>query len=134
MGSRAVVVAHVAGEDTFEMALSWDDHVVQAFSADRADDAFRISVLPGRPSGGDDVLDAERVYLALESLSLNSITLPDQVLGCYRHATSFNELTCCPHRGGMGGDIEVPEMAPIVAQDDADEKNPKCDRWNRKEI
>ena len=34
----------------------------------------------------------------------------------------------------MGSDIEVPDMASIVAQDHEDEQHPECRSRNRKEI
>ena len=43
------------------MLLTCHDDVVQAFPADRADQAFRIAVLPRRACRGRMIADAKRV-------------------------------------------------------------------------
>ena len=42
-----VIVLKVIGEDAFQMGFVQYDHVVQTLSADGADDAFAIGILPG---------------------------------------------------------------------------------------
>jgi hypothetical protein len=46
VGSGPVVVVQVPGKDAFQMALSQDNHVVEALTSYRADDSFRIGILP----------------------------------------------------------------------------------------
>jgi len=43
---RAVVIADISLEDTAEVSLAEDDHMIEAFSADGTDQPLRISVLP----------------------------------------------------------------------------------------
>ena len=43
---RAELLVGVGIEDALQMGFAKDDHVVQALSPDRADDAFNIAVLP----------------------------------------------------------------------------------------
>ena len=45
MGSGPVMILKIARQDVPQVTLVEDDDVIQAFSADRADDAFEI--LPG---------------------------------------------------------------------------------------
>jgi hypothetical protein len=40
MGSGPVMILKIARQDLRQVTLVEDDHVIQAFSADRADDAF----------------------------------------------------------------------------------------------
>jgi hypothetical protein len=47
MSPRSIIVIGVASKDPFQMALSQDNHVVQAFLTYRADDSFGIGILPG---------------------------------------------------------------------------------------
>ena len=56
-----VVIFRVTFEDMAEMLLTCPDDVVQAFPADRADQAFRIAVLPRRVCRGRMIADAKRV-------------------------------------------------------------------------
>jgi len=45
--ARGVVVGEVRAQQAAEMTLIEDDDVVQAFAADRADQAFGEGILPG---------------------------------------------------------------------------------------
>ena len=47
MRSEFVVVAGVGRKDLAQMGLAKDDDVIQAISADRADQSLRMPVLPG---------------------------------------------------------------------------------------
>jgi hypothetical protein len=47
MGSDAIVIVGIGSEDLAQMGLAQDQDMVQAFSPDRADEPFRVSVLPG---------------------------------------------------------------------------------------
>jgi hypothetical protein len=97
------------------MTFSQHDHVIQAFPTDRSDYAFRVGVLPRRPGRGDDFFDAERFDLPQKSISIDRIAISDQVARCLGRVAGFNELTRCPSGSGMGSDIEVTDMAAIVA-------------------
>ncbi len=57
MRSVRVEVLHVLSQHVVEMAWSRDQHVVEAFPAQRPDEAFRDRVRPGRPDRGADDLD-----------------------------------------------------------------------------
>ena len=46
MRPHAVIIIGIAGEDAFQMKLSQDNHVIQTFSAYRADDPLSIGILP----------------------------------------------------------------------------------------
>jgi hypothetical protein len=47
MGTGAIVIVGVSAENPAKMRLAQDHDVIQAFSADRADEAFDVSVPPG---------------------------------------------------------------------------------------
>jgi hypothetical protein len=48
MDAGAIVVVGVGAEDPAKMRLAQDHDMIQAFSPDRADEPFDVSVLPGR--------------------------------------------------------------------------------------
>jgi hypothetical protein len=52
----SMVAVHVGRENTPQVSLVEDDWVTQAFSADRADDALDVRILPGGPRCVDDLL------------------------------------------------------------------------------
>ena len=47
MRSEFIIVAGVARKDPAQMGLTEDDDVIEAFTADRADQSLRMPVLPG---------------------------------------------------------------------------------------
>jgi hypothetical protein len=56
MRSTLVIIVHEATEVVAKAAFTGDDHVIQAFPADRADHAFDVGALPGR-AGVDKTCD-----------------------------------------------------------------------------
>jgi hypothetical protein len=47
MSPGSVVIIEVRGKDPTQMALVQDDHVIQAFTPDRSDNALGKCILPG---------------------------------------------------------------------------------------
>jgi hypothetical protein len=47
VGTDAIVIVGIGFEDLAQMDLAQDQDMVQAFSPDRADEPFGVSVLPG---------------------------------------------------------------------------------------
>ena len=39
-----------------------------------------------------------------------------------------------PFGGGMGGDVEVDDAAPVVSQHQKYVQHPEADRWHREEV
>ena len=60
MRAHRVVILHVTFEDMAQMLLACHHDVVQAFPADRADQALRIPVLPRRACRRRMIANAER--------------------------------------------------------------------------
>lgn len=60
MSSAPVVVVQILPENSTQMPLVHDDHVIQAFPPNRPDHFLYIWVLPWRPLGCPDLLDAQR--------------------------------------------------------------------------
>jgi len=46
MGAGAIVVVGIGAEDLAKMRFAKDQDMIQAFSSDRADEPFYMSVLP----------------------------------------------------------------------------------------
>jgi hypothetical protein len=59
MGAGLVVVDAVGAKQVPCVSLVEDDHVVEYFSPDGADDAFGEGVLPGGPWRAEDLLEPE---------------------------------------------------------------------------
>jgi hypothetical protein len=75
MRAHRVVILHVIFEDAAQVLLACHHDVVQAFPADRADQALRISILPRRPRRGWVVANAQPRYNRLETLVVDAASI-----------------------------------------------------------
>ena len=62
------------------MPLAKYNDIVQALPPDRADQPFRISVLPRRSRRGRPVTNAHRPKATNENIAINSVAVADHVL------------------------------------------------------
>jgi hypothetical protein len=46
MSASLVVVVHIRPQDSPQVSLPEDDHMVEAFPSDRTDEPFNLSILP----------------------------------------------------------------------------------------
>lgn len=60
MHAGPVVVTRVGRKDPTQMSFAEDDDVIEAFSADRADQPFRMPILPGRTGSRRMISNAHR--------------------------------------------------------------------------
>jgi hypothetical protein len=74
-----MVVVCIAGQHTLGVAFAENDHVVEAFSPERANDTLPIGVLPRRPG-----------------CPVDGIAVTDQIRGRLVWPTGFQELSRCP--------------------------------------
>ena len=52
-----MIILEVLGQEPPQMALVQDDHVVQAFAADAANEPFHVGILPWALGGDEDLFD-----------------------------------------------------------------------------
>ena len=69
------IVAEVLGEDTRQVALPQDDHVVEAVSAYRADQTFGKRILPGRAGRSEHFTKVETGGTTLKCSAINSVAI-----------------------------------------------------------
>jgi hypothetical protein len=60
MGTNTIVIVGIVPEDLAEMGFAQDHDVIEAFSPDRADEPFDVSVLPGRAGRDWSIPNAHR--------------------------------------------------------------------------
>ena len=97
---------HVA-ELVAERGVVEDDHVIQALSPDRADDAFNIRTFPGRPGSRKDLLDPHGFHFAAVLTVKDAVAITKKVSRGLVEGKSFPQLLGSPFGGGMGGDVEA---------------------------
>ena len=61
-----MMILKVCRQHSAQVTLIEDDDVIEAFAADRADDALDLGVLPRRSRRGDDLLDGHRLDTVAE--------------------------------------------------------------------
>ncbi len=115
MRAGAVVVVGVGGKHAAQMRCAKDDHVIQAFVADRSDQALDAPILPRRPRGSGSVSDAHSSEAPPEDHSIDTIAIAYEVLGRRIPRKRLGNLPRDPvgRRAGADGDVNQP--APVMA-------------------
>src|SRR4029453_4089635 len=79
MGPDMVVVGSVGHEDPAQVALAQDHDVIQALPADRADQPFRMAILPGGVRRNRVIPDAHRHKTAPDSMTVAGIAVANEI-------------------------------------------------------
>ena len=134
VSSRPVIVRDVAGQDAAQVRFTKDEHMVQTLAPDRADEPFREGVLPRAGRGGQDFPDAHALHAVPERVTVDLVTIAEEVgwLGVVREGV--HNLLGRPMRGGMLGDVEVDDASAMVSEHDEDEEHPQACGGDREEI
>jgi len=82
MGSHLVVITGILRKDASKVRFVEHNHMIDALSARRPDQAFNMAVLPRRPKRCRPVPDAHRPDAGLERGAERSVIVPNQVLRC----------------------------------------------------
>jgi len=100
--------------------------MVQTFSPDRADDAFHVSALPGRPRSAKNFIDIHDLDLLAELLSVDSITIAQQIFRCGVERLQASAAPPIPQR--MSRDIKVNNASSVMCENDKHEEDFKPHR------
>src|SRR5260370_32068129 len=106
----------------------------KAFPSERSNPPLGIGVLPGRAWRNDRLPDVQRPRLTRKSLSIDLVSVPDQISWGLLQPARLDQLPSGPARGWMLGDIEMHQPAPVVAQHHEHEQDPKGPSGPRQEI
>jgi hypothetical protein len=82
------------------MGLAQDQEMVQAFSPDRADEPFYVSVLPGRAGRGWSVADAHRRDPLSDDGAVGAVCISDEVARHRFPGEGLGDLAGDPRRLG----------------------------------
>src|SRR5450631_210548 len=96
MCPRAIVIAHVRKEHLAQVPLAKDDDMVKTFPPDRADQPFRMAILPWRLGRGWPVANAHSAKPPGENSAIDRIAIADDVLRRPFPAAGFGELSGHP--------------------------------------
>jgi hypothetical protein len=104
-------------QHTMQMLLAEDDHMIKALASDRADRSFGIAVLPWRSRRCRSVANAHRSDAARKCLSVDPVSVPDEVLRRALPTTCLRDLLGDPFGSRMRCDGE-PQNAPSIVSED----------------
>ena len=115
-----MIVRQVLRQDAGQSGLVHNDHMVETFASDGADDPLGVGVLPRRPRSGVDLLDAHAVRGGPECGKC-MVPIVNEVARGRVFRKGFAELLGRPCRGRMCGDRDM-DHAAMMGQD----RRPSC--------
>ena len=124
---RNVVVAEVRAKQATRVAFVEHDDEIEAFAANRADDALGEGILPGSARCNDDLANAHALDPALEVGAVDGIAIGEQVSGASLVRERVGDLLGGPRGRGLVGDTDVDEFSTVVAE------HHEAEEWAKRE-
>ena len=132
--SPLVIVAEVVLQRSLEVPLIEHDHMVQALSSDRADDAFRKRILPWRSRGYEDFLHAHALDPCPEVCAVDPVPVPEEVSRRFVPWECFDDLLCRPPGTRMFSDVEMHDSPAVMGQNNLYEQHLEAHRGHDEEV
>ncbi len=134
MSAAGVIVVDVLSQDSPEVPLVEDDHVVETLAANATHHPFDVRILPWRARRRPNLVDAESRDAPAEVRSIDSISVSQHEARSTLPGKGIDDLLRGPLCRRVVCDIEVSDPSPIVTEYDEDEENSKRGGWQREEI
>jgi len=134
VASRTVVIIKIRNQMAPERNLIQDDDVVEAFSADRADQPFNVRALPRRSESGENLADVQAFDQRPECYAIDAVAVPEQEPKHLVPREGLHDLGCGPLGGGMLGDIEMNESPAIMSQNKKNVQDPESNGGYHEEV
>jgi hypothetical protein len=96
MSASLVAVRQIRLQVSPQVGFPEDDHMVEAFSPDRADEPLNVSNLPGRPWCRGSIPDAHCSQTPDDCIAVNCISISHHVLRSFIPREGINYLSCHP--------------------------------------
>lgn len=114
MRARPIVIVGVTRKDPPEMGRAQNDQVIQTLSANRANHAFGVWILPGRLRCSGNLINPKRPRLPVKRLTVDGVSISDQVLEHLVDPAGLKQLARRPHGCGMLGGVKVQDPSSVV--------------------
>jgi hypothetical protein len=108
--------------------------VVETVAPNRPDKAFGERILPRTSSGREDRLDPHALDALAEGITVYGISVAKEIGRGGVVGKGVHDLLSGPRRGGMLGEVEVQDAAPMVSEHDEDEEHPQLGGGNGEEV
>ncbi len=132
MSAAGVIVVDVLSQDSPEVPLVEDDHVVETLAANATNHPFDVRILPWRARRRPNLVDAESRDAPAELRSIDSISVSQHEARSTLPGKGIDDLLRGPLCRRVVCDIEVSDPSPIVTEYDENEENSKRGGWQRK--
>jgi len=107
------------------MALVEHDHMIETLSPYRTDYSFGVRVLPRRARCNQNFLGAHTLDAMSERTAVDSVTISNHESRRFAERKGLDDLLCGPLYCRMSRDVEVDDLAAIVAKDYKREQDAK---------
>jgi hypothetical protein len=101
------------------------DQVIETLGPDRPHDSFAHGVGIWRPWRGPHPDDAQTSQLTVKVPAIDSIPVVDEELWLPAPGRCLQELLPDPGSGRTGGDVEVEQLSPLMANEKEDIEGPE---------
>src|ERR1700738_4771358 len=133
MRSHLVIIDGIFRKDSSKVIRVERDQMISALAPDRPDQAFSISVLPGRAERGGPVPDAHCSHPSLERAAKCSVIVTDEIFGRRVPRECFGDLARQPLRRWVLGHRK-PQQLPRSMAKNKNANSAEGNRRNYKEI
>ena len=129
-----VIVRHEASEVATQAACRPDDHMIETFAPDRANQAFNVGALPGRAGCRQDLRHPKRRDLIRDVAAEDAIPVTQQIAWCRLPRKGLAELLGRPCGGGVSGDTKLENSTSVVGKHQKDVQDLEPDRRHGEEV
>ena len=116
MSSYFVVIMGVASQNSTQLPFAQNDEMVDTRAADRSDQLFGESILPGRSRRNRLIPDAYGAHSLFDASAENPIPIADEVTGGLVPGERLRNLTRNPFCCWMPSDVD-PDKRPSIQPD-----------------
>ena len=134
MRTIAVVVVDELGQNLVQVGLADGNHVVKALLTDCPDPALGDRVGAGRPKRSPQTPDIDRECALAEGGAPDTVTVVDQISRLAVPGRGLDQLPPDPSGSGMGGYLEVDELAAAMTDEEEDVKGLEGQGLNNQEV
>jgi hypothetical protein len=134
VGAHGVVVGDVSAHQPPEVPFMEHEDVVQALTAEGADDPFGERVLPGRSGSDDHVVNSHVGQAPGEALAVDGIPIAEEISWRGLVWEGLEDLAGGPDCRGMIRHGEAEELAAVMAEHDEGEEEAAGEGGNEKEV
>jgi hypothetical protein len=131
---EAVVVVGICAQDPAQVGFAQDHDMVQAFSSDRADKAFDMSVLPRRSRCRWSVADTHGRETSGYWMAVRGVSIPDEISRRLFPGEGLGDLAGDPVGGRVGRDIDPYQLASVKPDDHQTIEQLKAGRRHHEQV